>query len=94
MSLAEDIRAAATEVGASAQAAADRVTAAVGELRANLADAQAQIQALIDAGNADAAALGDALATLQDADAIVDSIEAAPVEEPPAEEPPAEEPPA
>jgi hypothetical protein len=89
MSLAEDIRSAAAEVGASAQAAAARASNTVGQLRTELADAQAQIQALIDAGNADSAALGEALATLQDADAIVDSIEAAPVEEtPPVEEPP------
>ena len=85
MSLATDVQAAAAEVGASAQAAADRVTAAIGGLRTQLADAQAQIQALIDAGSADAASLGETLTTLQAADAIVDSIEAAPVVEPPVE---------
>ena len=79
MSLATDVQAAASEVGASAQAAADRVTAAVGGLRTQLADAQAQIQALIDAGSADTAALTETLTTLQAADAVVDSIEAAPV---------------
>jgi len=78
MTLAEDVQAAADEVGASAQAAADRVTAAVGGLRTQLADATAQIQALIDAGNADATTLTGTLATLANADAIVDSIEAAP----------------
>jgi chromosome condensin MukBEF ATPase and DNA-binding subunit MukB len=83
MSLAEDVAAAAAEVGTSAQAAADRVTAAIGGLRTQLADAQAQIQALIDAGNADAVQLTATLDTLAAADAIVDSIEAAPVEEPP-----------
>lgn len=89
MSLATDIQAAASEVGRSAQAAADRVTAAVGGLRTQLADVSAQLQALIDAGSSDAAALTDALATLTAADATVDSIEAAPVvEPPPAEEPP------
>lgn len=89
MSLATDVQAAADEVGRSAQAAADRVTAAIGGLRTQLADATAQIQALIDAGNADSAALSAALDTLNSADATVDSIEAAPVvEPPPAEEPP------
>lgn len=83
MSLATDIQAAASEVGTSAQAAADRVTAAVGGLRTQLADVQAQLQALIDAGSSDAAALTEALGTLTAADATVDSIEAAPVVEPP-----------
>lgn len=83
MSLATDVQAAADEVGRSAQAAADRVTAAIGGLRTQLADAQAQIQALIDAGSSDATALGTTLTTLQAADATVDSIEAAPVVEPP-----------
>jgi chromosome condensin MukBEF ATPase and DNA-binding subunit MukB len=83
MTLAEDVAAAAAEVGTSAQAAADRVTAAIGDVRAQLADAQAQLQALIDAGNADAVQLTATLDTLVAADAIVDSIEAAPVEEPP-----------
>ena len=87
MTLAQDVAAAAAEVGASARAAADRVTAAIGGLRTQLADATAQIQALIDAGNADAVELNATLATLASADAIVDSIEAAPVEEPPVEEP-------
>jgi len=82
VSLAEDVAAAAAEVGASAQAAADRVTAALGGLRTQLADATAQIQALIDAGNADAVQLDATLVTLAAADAIVDSIEAAPVEPP------------
>jgi hypothetical protein len=80
MTLATDIKAAAEEVGASAQAAADRVTAAVGSLRTQLADVQAQLQALIDAGSADAAELEAALVTLVSADAVVDSIEAGPVE--------------
>jgi hypothetical protein len=83
MTLATDIQAAADEVGRSAQAAADRVTAAVGGLRTQLADVQAQLQALIDAGSSDAVALGEALVTLNAADATVDSIEAAPVVEPP-----------
>ena len=82
MTLAEDVAAAAAEVGASAQAAADRVTAALGGLRTQLADASAQIQALVDAGNADAVKLNETLDTLAEADAIVDSIEAAPVVEP------------
>jgi len=82
MTLAEDVQAAASEVGASAQAAADRVTAAVAGLRAQLADAVAQIQALIDAGNASAVSLTATLDTLAAADAIVDSIEAAPAEPP------------
>lgn len=82
MSLATDVQAAADEVGRSAQAAADRVTAAIGGLRTQLADAQAQIQALIDAGSADATALSATLDTLNAADATVDSIEAAPVEPP------------
>lgn len=82
MSLATDIKAAADEVGASAQAAADRVTAAVGGLRTQLADVQAQLQALIDAGSADAVELQTALDTLNAADATIDSIEAAPVVEP------------
>lgn len=93
MSIAEDIAAAAREVGSSAQAAAERVRVVVADLRAQLADAQAQIQALIDAGSTDAEALQDALDTLGEADSLVDSIEAAPVEEPPTEEPPTEEPP-
>ena len=79
MTLASDINTAASEVGASAQAAADRVTAAVGGLRTELADVQAQLQALIDAGSADAVELNAALGTLASADAIVDSIEASPV---------------
>ena len=83
MTLAEDVAAAAAEVGTSAQAAADRVTAAIGGVRAQLTDAQAQLQTLIDAGNADAAQLTATLDTLVTADAIVDSIEAAPAEEPP-----------
>jgi hypothetical protein len=85
VSIADDIKAAAQEVGASAQAAADRVTAVVADLRAQLADVQQQLQDAIDAGGGDAAALQEALASLQDADALVDSIEAAPA----AEEPPA-----
>lgn len=85
MTLAEDVAAAAAEVGTSAQAAADRVTAAIGGLRTQLADATGQIQALIDAGNADATQLTATLETLASADAIVDSIEAAPVVEPPVE---------
>jgi hypothetical protein len=93
MSIADDIAAAAAEVGTSAQAAADRVTAALGTVRTQLADVTAQLQALIDAGNADAATLETALDTLSAADATIDSIEAAPVEppvEPPVEEPPVE----
>lgn len=83
MTLAEDVAAAAAEVGASAQAAADRVTAALGDLRAQLAAAAAQIEAFIASDQADTEDLTGALATLAAADAIVDSIEAAPVEEPP-----------
>jgi hypothetical protein len=86
MSLATDIKAAADEVGASAQAAAERVTAAVGGLRTQLTEVQAQLQALIDAGSADAVELEAALTTLRAADAVVDSIEPAPVE-PPVEPP-------
>lgn len=90
MTLASDIKAAADEIGTSAQAAADRVTVAIGGLRTQLADVQAQLQALIDAGSIDVAELEAALVTLNAADAIVDSIEAAPVVEPPVEETPVE----
>ena len=91
MSIAEDIAAAAREVGTSAQAAAERVTAVVADLRAALADAQQQIQDLIEAGSTDTEALEDALATLVEADTLVDSIEATPAEEEPSvEEPPVE----
>lgn len=82
MSIATDIQSAAAEVGASAQAAADRVTAAIGGLRTELATARQTIEDLIAAGNADAASLTEALGNLQAADAIVDSIEAAPAPEP------------
>ena len=54
----------------------------MGGLRTQLADVTAQLQALIDAGSSDAAALGAALVTLGTADKTVDSIEAAPVVEP------------
>jgi hypothetical protein len=85
MSLAEDIAAAAAEVGTSAQAAADRVTAALGDLRAQLAAVSASLQAALDADTIEDVVLTDALAGLASADAIIDSIEAAPVEEPPVE---------
>lgn len=85
MTLAEDVAAAAAEVGASAQAAADRVSAAIGDLRAQLAAATAQIEAFLASDQADASVLNETLATLASADGIVDSIEAAPVVEPPVE---------
>lgn len=83
MTMAEDIKAAAAEVGTSAQAAADRVTAAVADLRAQLAAATGQIQAFVDQSTADTTVLTEALASLATADGIVDSIEAAPAVEPP-----------
>ena len=88
MSIAEDIKAAASEVGTSAQAAADRVTQVVADLRAQLDELRTQLQAMIDADSVETAELEEALATLNEADAAVDSIEAAPAEEPPAEEVP------
>ena len=82
MSLATDIADAAAEVGTSAQAAADRVTAAIGDLRTQLADVSQQLQDLIDANSADTPALQAALESLSTADQIVDSIEPLPVVEP------------
>lgn len=82
MTIAEDVAAAAAEVGASAQAAADRVIASLGSLRTELANATAQIEAFLASDQADTAVLTDTLATLANADAIVDSIEPAPAPEP------------
>lgn len=95
MTLAEDVAAAAAEVGASAQAAADRVTAAIAELRGELAAAQDRIQEFLDSDAADTSVLTEAMTSLQNADSIVDSIEADDTdtpEEPTEPEPTPEEP--
>ena len=92
MTLAEDLKAAAAEVGASATAARDRATSVIADLRAQLASVQDQLQAAIDADELEEGQLEQALADLQAADALVDSIEPAPAEpeEPTEPEEPAE----
>lgn len=82
MTLADDIATAVAEVGASAQAAADRVNAALGDLRSQLAQVQTDLQAALDADTIEDSVLTEAIAGLANADSIIDSIEAAPAPEP------------
>lgn len=82
MTLAEDVAAAAAEVGASAQAAADRVTAALGEARAQIATGLAEVQRLEDENAVEAGVLGGVKDSLTGTDAILDSIEPAPAPTP------------
>jgi hypothetical protein len=84
MSIYEDVQAAAAEVGSSAIAAAQRVLDAVAAAAAiaqgQIAEANAALQAEIDAGAANAASLTSVVDTLTAADATIDGIavEAAP----------------
>jgi hypothetical protein len=80
LSIYDDVQAAATEVGTSAAAAAQRVLDAIAAQAAaaqeQIAAAQAALQAEIDAEAANAAVLTGVVSTLTDADATIDGIAA------------------